>query len=233
MKKLFSFMLFMSVSFVLADPSITLDPSITPDRHQVQGTGPIAIDGLVYSQTYDYSVLVTAVTNYGGGNRWICDDFELDNNYYVTEMYVWMIWTGEMGSMMNFVISEDYTGDSDPNTNTDVWVESVPCTNTFTGDSQWGYDIYQTHCIINADAYPELDAGVHYYFETQADVNDNCFILASLHYIADYIWYNDGSGVWVRSDIIFGTPLDMFFDFYGEPVSALEPETWGSIKTLF
>ena len=227
MKRFLFALLFLLIASTLADQPLVLSP-----RH-TQGTGPIEIDGLVYSQTYDYSILVTGISIYGGGNRWLCDDFELDNNYYVTEMCVWMIWTGDQASMMNFVISEDNTGDSDPNTNIDVWVESVPCTNTFTGDSQWGYDIYETYCTINADAYPELDAGVHYYFETQADVVSPCFILTSWNYIGDLCWYNDGTGVWVESDITFGFPLDLFFDFYGEPVNALEPETWGSIKTLF
>ena len=226
MKRFLFALLFLLIASTLADQPLVLSP-----RH-TQGTGPIEIDGLVYSQTYDYSILVTGISIYGGGNRWLCDDFELDNNYYVTEMCVWMIWTGDQASMMNFVISEDDTGDSDPNTNTDVWAESVPCTNTFTGDSQWGYDIYETYCTINADAYPELDADVHYYFEAQADIVDNCFILVSWNNIGNYCWYDDGSGVWVESVIMFGFPSDMFFDFYGEYL-ALESETWGSIKALF
>ncbi len=222
MKKLLFVLLLLSTASILADQPLVLSP-----RH-VQGTGPIAIDGLVYSQTYSWELLYNGTSNYGGGDRWFCDDFELDDTYYVTSIDVWMLWTGEQASVMNLVISEDDTGDSDPNTNIDVWVESVPCINTFTGDSNWGYDIYQTHCIINADAYPELDTGVHYYFETQADVADNCFILFSLHYVADNCWYDDGSGVWAY----FFWYVDMFFDFYGENL-ALEPETWGSIKTLF
>ncbi len=37
----------------------------------------------------------------------------------------------------------------------------------------------------------------------------------------------------IRSDIAYGEDSDMFFDLIGEPMSALESETWGSIKTLF
>jgi hypothetical protein len=135
--------------------------------------------------------------------------------------------------MMNLVISEDDTNDSDPNTNIDVWSESVPCINTFTGDSNWGYDIYETHCFIDEDFYPLLFNGVHYYFEVNADVIDTCWITFSYNYIGDKCWYDDGSGVWVRTDIYFSVmSMDMFFDFYGENL-ALEPETWGSIKTIF
>ncbi len=224
--KLLLVLLFISIASVLADQPLSLSP-----RH-TQGTGPIEIDGLVYSQTYCYENLFNGISNYSGYNRWLCDDFELDDNYYVTEMCVWMIWTGEQASIMNFVISEDDPCDSDPNTNTDVWAESVPCINTFTGDSNWGYDIYETYCTINADAYPVLDEGVHYYFETQAETYGNCFILVSNNYIGDYCWHYDGSGIWVRSDVVFGLAMDLFFDFYGGYLG-LESETWGSIKTLF
>ena len=82
------------------------------------------------------------------------------------------------------------------------------------------------------DPYPELKAGVHYYLEVQADVNDNCFVLVSDNYIGDYCWYNDGSGVWVRSDVMFGQDSDMFFELHSETL-ALQPLTWAGIKSLF
>ncbi len=227
MKKLLFTLLLLSTASILADQPLVLSP------RRVQGTGPITIDGLVYSQTYDFGHIIGGAPISGILDRWLCDDFELDNDYYISDVYVWMIWTGEQASLMNLVISEDDTGDSDPNTNIDVWAETVPCSHTDTGDNIWGYDIYETHCVINADVYPELDSGKHYYFEVQADVSDSCFILFSVYFIGDYCWFDDGSGVWVRSDYMFGMYSDMFFDFYGEPVSALEPETWGSIKTLF
>ncbi len=228
MKHILAVILIISLYSALAEPPFELG-----SRH-IQGTGPVEIDGLVYSQTYSFAELYNGFSNCSASDRWVCDDFVFDDNYYVTEMCVWMIWTGEQATQMNLVISEDDLLDSDPNTNTDVWVGSVPCINTFTGDSNWGYDIYETYCIINANVYPELDAGIHYYFETQAaDVTDNSFILVSVHYIGDSCWLNDGSGVWQSLSGMMPYSPDLFFDFYGEPVSALEPETWGSIKTLF
>ncbi|MCK4505181.1 MAG: hypothetical protein KAW14_06165 [Candidatus Aegiribacteria sp.] len=202
------------------------------NRH-AEGNGMVSIDGLVYSQTYDYAELINGYSNYGAGDRWVCDDFELSGpEYYFDYIYVWMIWTGGMGSTMNFVFSED-NGDSDPNTSTDVWGEAVPCTNEFTGDTNWGYDIYKTTCNINeTDTWPELEIGTHYWFETQADVTDNCFILVGTWGVLSYTWYNDGSGVWVRSDIMFGEGTDMFFDFYYS-WNVLESSTWADIKTLF
>jgi hypothetical protein len=209
----------------MADQPLALSP-----RH-VQGTGPIEIYELVYSQTYNYPRLNNVVPF--NSDRWFCDDLTIGADYYVTDIYVWVLYIGEHASNMNLVISEDDTNDSDPNTNIDVWSESVPCTNTFTGDSNWGYDIYKAHCFIDQDIYPMLYNGVHYYFEVNTDVINTCWITFSDNYYGDNCWYDDGSGVWVRSEIYFGLYTDMFFDFYGEPVNALEPETWGSIKTLF
>lgn len=196
--------------------------------YHIQGTDPVVIGDMIYSQA---GPIVSGIGINSGSNQWLCDDFVLDGCYYLTDIYTWMIWTSMAASTMNLVISEDDLSDSDPNTNTDVWVESVPCINTYTGETFWGYDLYETHCIIDADLYPELDSGIHYYFEMQAEVVDGCFTLVSDNYIGDSCWYDNGGGVWVED--YFGYPTDMVFVFYGDPVSALESETWGSIKTLF
>jgi len=223
MKKLFFALLFFSTTSILADQPCMLN------SHQSQGTSSIAGDYLVYSQPYGpgtYGVMI-------GEDGWVCDDFVLEDNYYIDEIYVWTMWPYEQTATMNLVISEDDIGDSNPNTNIDVWSETVPCTNTFTGDSNWGFDIYETHCIISADAYPELDPGVHYYFEVQAGLGINCAMLFIDNLVGDYCWFDFEAGTYTRSDTLYGAGMDMFFDFWGEPVNALEPETWGSIKTLF
>ena len=200
-------------------------------RH-AEGTGMLSIDGLIYSQTYDYANLMNGYSNYGAGDRWVCDDFVLTGPDTVVEaIIIWMIWTGGMGSTMNIVFSED-TGDSDPNTATIVWSEAVPCTNWFTGDTNWGYDIYQTACVIYGGYYPYFDIGTHYWLETQADVTDNCFMLVGTWSVLSYVWYNDGSGVWVRCDVAFGENTDAFFDLWWDWTS-LESSTWADIKTLF
>ena len=68
MKKFLSAFLFLSTTSILADQSLILSPS------RVQGNGPIAIDGLVYSQTYSYAELWNAMSICGGNNKWFCDD---------------------------------------------------------------------------------------------------------------------------------------------------------------
>ena len=224
MKKLLFALLLLSTASIFADQPCMLI------SHQSQVTIPAAGDYLVYSQPFGYGSYGVMI----GANGWVCDDFVLGDNYYIDEIYIWTMWPSEQASMMNLVISEDDATDSDPNTNIDVWSETVPCTNDFTGFSQWGFDIYETHCIISEDEYPELTAGVHYYFEVQTDLGIDFAMLFVDNYIGDYCWFDyEGSGVYIRSDIMYGAGMDMFFDFWGEPVSTLESETWGSIKTFF
>jgi hypothetical protein len=95
-------------------------------------------------QPYDYSCVYSqpceeglyyGYSNYGAGDRWVCDDFILDLDADITEIVVWEIYTGGTASHYNIAISVDDKGDSDPNTNTVIWEENVPCTNLFMG---WG-----------------------------------------------------------------------------------------------
>lgn len=221
---------FLSLLLIIVASLYADQPHILRSHH-IHRTGPIVTDDEVYSQAFGSFASGIGVNS--GSNQWLCDDFVLDGDYYLTEINTWMIWTSTAATTMNLVISEDDLNDFDPNTNTDVWAESVQCINTFTGVSIWGYDLYETHCVIDADLYPELDEGIHYYFEIQAEVVDGCFTLVSDNYIGDSCWYDNGGGIWVEGSVYFGFPTDMFFVFYGEPVSALESETWSSIKTLF
>ncbi len=205
-------------------------------ERQTNGSGASSIDELVYSQTYDFDELLNGFSNPSFLDRRVCDDFVLAGpDFYIDEIVVWMIWTGGQASTMNLAFSEDTAGDSDPNTATEVWAEAVPCTNVFTGDIGWGFYIYETTCDINETGNtPELEIGAHYYFETQGDTGDNCYILVTNPGIADCTWFYDGSGVWVRTDVYPGLEFtaDMFFDFCSFE-SALESATWAEIKTLF
>ncbi len=205
--------------------------------NNTEGSGPVSIDGLAYSQTWDVNNATHGVSIYGAGDRWACDDFILTGDWTLNQVEVWMIWLGEMGESMNIVFSED-DGSLDPNNATDVWSEAVPCDNVFADEweSSGGtlYDIYKTTCTINADAYPSLSDGVTYWMEVQADVVDNCFVMLYDDPIGSTVWYNDGSGLWVSTvdHPDMGWATDMFFDLFGNPLS-LESGTWADIKTLF
>ena len=229
MKKLLLPFLFLSITSIQAGQPLHLNPQHVVRCSRME---PVLTDSKVYSQAYEWQLLDNAVSIYGPGDRWFCDDFCLDEDYYITDIYTWVIWTGVHASHMNLVISEDDLNDSDPNTNTDVWAESVPCTSTPTGDSQWGYDFYEVHCVISTDVYPELSKDTHYYFEYQSPSPDNTFALFSYICVEDCAWHDVGSGVWVSMDT-WWSPSDAFFVLLGEQFTAIEPETWGSIKTLF
>ena len=226
--KLFILILIICIFSVLADQPTELGSfRITDGGHQT-----IDNRSCVYSQPWDVGELVNGYSNYGAGDRWVCDDFILTADCTLDSIFVWQLYTGDIPAWMNIVFSED-TGDSDPNTAVEVWNSSAPCIHYF----EWiGQDyIYRTVIVVieSGESPPELSAGTRYWLEVQADVVDNSFMLVCTWANGSYTWYNDGSGVWVRSDIQFGEGTDAFFELYGYESSALESSTWGSIKTLF
>ena len=227
--KLFIFITVICIFSALADPPDELGSfRITDGGHQ-----RIDNRSCVYSRPYDYSEFVNGYSNYGAGDRWVCDDFVLTADCTIDSIVVWHIFTVEKPAWMNIVFSED-TGDSDPNTAVEVWSDSAPCINEWV-DYIFGYDFWKTTIFVNASGQPlpVLSAGTRYWLEVQADIVNNCFLLVGTWANGSYSWYNDGSGVWVRSDIQFGEETDAFFELYGYETSALESSTWGSIKTLF
>lgn len=225
---------YLVIAIVILIPSCFADQHIEINPRHIHRTYQVNTLDAVFSQTYDFYLILNGFSNCGAHNRWVCDDFVLQETSYVNEIRIWMIWPGgQQGTVMNLAISRDDAGDSDPNNCTEIWVESVPCTNTATGDIIWGCDVYETFCTIDVESYPVLDIGEHYYFETQVDQVDDCFILVSYNFYGDYCWWDNGYGVYERSDFNYGHDSDLFFDFYGGPASDLVSDTWGSIKTLF
>ena len=227
--KLFTLILIICIFSVLADQPTELG------SFRITDGVPQTIDNrsCVYSQPWDYGELVNGYSNYGAGDRWVCDDFVLTADCTIDSVFVWQLYQGYIPSWMNIVFSED-TGDSDPNTAVEVWSASAPCINIV---EYWGwqYEYYRVVIFLNASgqATPELTAGSRYWLEVQADTNDNCFMLVCTWTNGSYTWYNDGSGVWERSDVFIGEETDAFFELYGYESGALESSTWGSIKTLF
>ncbi len=220
---------------IIVATAFTADDMELIGANSTEGGSPVSIDGLAYSQTWNVDIATHGFSIYAAGDRWVCDDFVLTGDWELNQVVVWMIWLGEMGSIMNIAFAED-DGSADPNNATTVWSEAVPAANVFadeweTSGGDW-YDIYEYTCTISADAYPVLSDGVAYWVYVQADVVDNCFVMVSDNYVGSSCWYNDGSGLWVISDESFGYDSDMFFDIYGD-CTALESGTWGDIKSLF
>lgn len=214
--------------------SALADPPDEFGTFRITDGGPQIIGNrsLIYSQPFNYGELVNGYSNYGAGDRWVCDDFILTADCTIDSIVVWEMYPEGRPSWMNIVFSED-TGDSDPNNAVEVWSDSAPCQHYYTG--QPPYDTWKTTITVNASGQPlpVLSADTRYWLEVQADIVDNCFLLVGTWANGSYTWYDDGSGIWVRSDIQFGTGTDAFFELYGYETSALESGTWGSIKTFF
>ncbi len=221
---------------IITAVAFTDDVAISGSNH-TEGGSPVSIDGLAYSQTWVLDLATHGVSIYGAGDRWACDDFVLIGDWELNQVVIWMIWTGEIGTTMNVVFSED-DGSMDPNNATTVWSEAIPAANVFVDEweSSGGnlYDIYEFTGTISSDAYPALSDGVNYWIEVQADVVDNCFVMLMDNTTGSTVWYNDGSGLWVSTidHPEMGWSTDMFFDLYGE-CTAFESSTWGDIKSLF
>ena len=194
MKHLIPAVLIFSICYVLADPSL-------------------------YSNPIDYYNVLNGYSNYGAGDRWVCDDFELTDDCYISVIYIWMLFTGQMTDTIHFQILADDSGDSDPNTCSVVWAETVPCDLLYEVPWNIGEDYFTVRCSIDTNNWPQLTAGTHYYISNQAPIVDNCFVLVGHNYIGDYCWSDDGSGEYVRSDEYFGQDSDMYLILYGEPVS--------------
>lgn len=231
MKQILSAVLILCSFSLFAEQSFELG-SRSPER-----TAPVIVDGLVWAQYYSYEDIQSGYSFFGEMHRWVADDFKFVWGfpyYYVNKIWIWTIWTETPCNMINVVISKD-NGDFDPNTATVVWAEEMPCSHEFTGDTKWGYDIFETICTtVN---WPLLFDYQHYWLELQSDPEywGNCYVLVGRHNNLSNVWYNDGSGVWQRSDDVFGEDSDMFF-LINDPTPGhheLESGTWGLIKTLF
>jgi hypothetical protein len=182
-------------------------------------------DAIVFDQVYSYAALVN-----GYQHIQMADDFILAQDASIQNIRMWMIYTSTMPVSYDLAIAQD-NGDSDPNTATVIWSETVPCTHFDTGDDQWGYDIWETTFAISpTDVYPSLTAGVRYWLIFNFTATE--FWLVEDPVWGSYAWTSDGA-TWYRTDSpsTFNYAADAFFQLYDTPV-ALARETWGSIKTL-
>lgn len=194
------------------------------------GSGPVRLSGIAYSQTFAPENVFDCYSNYSGEDRWITDDFILDNDAEISEIVVWMIYLGSPGTQVNLVIAED-SGDSSPASAVTIWSAAVPCINYATGYTLSGYDVYMTSCTIPSDLNPELSADTHYWLEVQA-VNDvNSLMLVQNHSLLQTVYWKNGSSDWESTYDAFGEFTDAFFDIYA--TDAFDRNSWGAIKTLF
>ena len=193
-------------------------------------TGTVNTDAIVFSQTYSYAALLNGLRhNVAGGG--IADDFILSSAASIQNIRFWIVYTsGSAPTSYDLVISQD-NGDSDPNTATTVWNENVPCTVVDTGDTNWGFIIWEITCAIPMDAYPSLSAGPRYWLEIVfSNPSPTDYVLVEAP-VFGQLCYTGGVPDWARCDT-WTDPCDVFFELYDTPV-ALDRSTWADIKTIF
>ena len=187
-------------------------------------------DDIMFSQTYSFASLLNGLRhNIAGGG--IADDFILSSDASIQNVQFWIVYTsGSAPTSYDLVFSED-TGDSDPNTATTVWSENVPCTVIDTGDTNWGYIIWEVNCAIPMDAYALLSAGPRYWLEIVFHNPDPAdYVLVEAPVYGELCFTGGGPEVWARCDT-WTDPCDMYFVLDG--VVSLDRSTWADIKTIF
>lgn len=194
------------------------------------GTGPVRLSGIAYSQTFVPQNVLDCYSNYSGEDRWITDDFTLDDDIEISEIVIWMIYLGSPSTQVNLAIAED-NGDSSPASAVTIWSAAAPCINYATGYTLSGYDICRTSCSIPPDLNPELSANIHYWLEVQAVNNVNALMLVQNHSLLQTVYWKNGSSGWESTYDAFGEFTDAFFDIYA--TDAFDRNSWGAIKTLF
>ena len=188
-------------------------------------------DAVVYGQPYAFADLANGIRHYLDPEGWGCDDFVLSSDAEIHGIQFYIVYAGVAPTSYDIVLAED-SGDSNPNTYTSVWDANVPCTLIDTGDSNWGYSIYEVNCDIPS-SFPSLTAGPRYWFVVgfhDASVTD--YVLVTETITGSMAWSGTTQTSYATTLVSFGVPYDFFFNLYDTPTS-LERHTWGSIKSFF
>ena len=114
-----------------SSPAQQLSPGGPPNiRHGLSRRYASFYDySVIYSQPFDFYLLVNGYSNFSAYDWWVCDDFVLDFDADIREIVLYLIYTGDQAENYNIAISVDDNGDSDPNTAVEIWSETIPCTN--------------------------------------------------------------------------------------------------------
>ena len=126
-----SVLLLISVFLSTSSPAHQWSPGGLPNiRHGLSHRYASPYDySMVYSQPFDGYLLQNGYSNYGAGDRWVCDDFTLEIDADIREVVLYQLYTGMMASEYSIAISMDDEGDSDPNTAVEIWSITIPCEN--------------------------------------------------------------------------------------------------------
>jgi len=191
-------------------------------------------DVIYDEQTYDYG-------NTGGGiSIWYelwetADDFEVEGFWTLEMVRVWLFYSGEQDIRVDIFSNgtDDKPACPPPG---DLYYEEVPAesiTWTDTGDSMYGYPIYQLDIPIDGFY---IETGTRYWLGLQSITGEESWWLTFQSYATYWwagacwyyedFWLNGEEGLWFRCDCMFelhGTPDD----------AAVEAGSFGGIKALY
>lgn len=187
-------------------------------------------DDVIFAQTYSLAALTNAVRQDA-----ICDDFILDDFSSINKVRFWIIHTGAtLPIEYELSIAQD-TGDSNPNNAAIIWTETVPCVVTDTGDVAFSINapVYQIDCTYAIQQ--EFTPVIRYWIMIKLQDDDVFdYVLIQNPIFGNYAWTYDGTA-WYRIDDpihSLNKERDTFFEIEGYG-TALQNETWGSIKSMF
>jgi hypothetical protein len=190
-------------------------------------------DVIYDDQTFDYGGTEDAFTIWGEGGYETADDFEVDSNWTLEFVRVWIAYTGEQDIRVDIFSNgaDDKPGTPPPG---DFYYEEVPAGSINwidTGYSWCGFPIYQLDIPIEG-FYIEL--GTRYWLGLQSTTGNNSYWLQF-----EFTDWWEGTcfyykGIWTRTgELLFGRN-DCEFELHGTPGgSAVETVSLGVIKAGF
>ncbi len=190
-------------------------------------------DVIYDDQTFDYGDTADAFTIWGEGGCETADDFEMDSNWTLKLVRIWIAYTGEQDIRVDIFSNgaDDKPAAPPPG---DLYYEEVPGESinwTDTEYSWYGFPIYQLDIPIEGFY---IEPGTIYWLGLQSITGNNSYWLQFefTDWWEGTCFYYDG--IWTRAgEFLFGR-YDCEFELHGTPVdTAVEAGSFGGIKALY
>lgn len=180
-----------------------------------------AQSGTIYSQAFEGENATNAVQSFA-----IPDDFVPFYSSHLTDIHVWMIFSGAMPPSLAISILRD-NGSMDPNNAILKYSDVLPAEFEDTGYEIFGYPIYKGVC--SSEDWILLNEGVTYWLNIFVPNTGYLIVQEPPAFGSEMFVYD--SGVYVPGSSKLGYEADTFFEIHG--TVALQRNSWGSIKASF
>ncbi len=225
--KLLLFVSVLIVSFALADDSNL--GRIEPVGQPAGGT-----DGFLFEHPFDYNILTNGL-GITASNMWaMADDFIPAEDYDLRLIYLWAIYSDGNTETLDFELRTD-TGGSGPDTGL-LWQVSVEdLEHEDTGYTNWGYVLWYTTAVLSEEQYFRVIRDVTLWLVVQSHgMGTDYWLCSDLCMGNNMSYFSQDDGIsWISSYDQWGVAYDQFMILDGEPIGALDSETWGAIKAIF